>query len=113
MKCRKLRKKHTKLFTKSFPVSSVLHNIASNNYKQWNIRYIQSLDCFYSSYFTKIKKLTVVVYSESEKNILLSGDVESNPGPVTNVSTLSQARLKQQQMTGWLSCSTVDFLGMV
>lgn len=54
MKCRKLRKKHKTLFMKSFPVSSVLHNIASN-YKQWNIRYIQSLDCFYSSYFTKIK----------------------------------------------------------
>ena len=90
MKCRKLRKKHKKLFTKSFPVSSVLHNIASN-YKQWNIRYIQSLDCFYSSYFTKIKKSTVAVYNKSEKNILLSGDVESNPGPVTSVSTLSQA----------------------
>ena len=66
MKCRKLRKKHKKLFTKSFPVSSVLHNIASN-YKQWNIRYIQSLDCFYSSYFTKIKKSTVAVYNESKK----------------------------------------------
>lgn len=66
MKCRKLRKKHKKLFTKSFPVSSVLHNIASN-YKQWNIRYIQSLDCFYSSYFAKIKKSTVAVYNESEK----------------------------------------------
>ena len=38
MKCRKLRKKHKKFFTKSSPVSSVLHNIASN-YKQWNIRY--------------------------------------------------------------------------
>ena len=90
MKCRELRKKDKKLFTKSFPLSSVLHNIASN-YKQWNIRYIQRLDCFYSSYFTKIKKSTVAVYNESEKNILLSGDVESNPGPVTNVSTLSQA----------------------
>ena len=72
------------------PVLSVLHNIASN-YKQWNIRYIQSLDCFYSSYFTKIKKSTVAVYNESEKNILLSGDVELNPGPVTDFSTLSQA----------------------
>ena len=90
MKCRELRKKDKKLFTKSFPLPSVLHNIASN-YKQWNIRYIQSLGCFYSSYFTKIKKSTVAVYNESEKNILLSGDVESNPGPVTNVSTLSQA----------------------
>ena len=90
MKCRKLMKKHKKLFTKSFPVSSVLHNIASN-YKQWNMRYIQRLDCFYSSYFTKIKKSTVAVYNESEKNILLSGDVELNPGPVTDVITLSQA----------------------
>lgn len=50
MKCRKLRKKHKKLLTKSFPVSSVLHSIASN-YKQWNVRYIQRQDCFYSSFF--------------------------------------------------------------
>ena len=62
MKCRKLRKKHKKLLTKSFPVSSVLHSIASN-YKQWNIRYIQRQDCFYSSFFTKIKKSTVALFN--------------------------------------------------
>ena len=112
MKCRKLRKKHKKLFTKSFPVLSVFHNIASN-YKQWNIRYIQSLECFSSSYFTKIKKSTVAVYNESEKNILLSGDVESNPDPVTRSSEMLALCLKQQQMTGRISCSTIDFLGMV
>ena len=36
--------------------SSVLHSIGSN-YKQWHAKYIQGHDCFYCSFFTKVKKL--------------------------------------------------------
>ena len=46
---------------------------------------------FLEQFFLPIKKSTVALFNDSEKNILLSGDIESNPGPVTNDSTLSQA----------------------
>ena len=72
----------------SVPVSSVLHIIASN-YKQWNIRYIrQRQDSFYSNHFLKTKKSTVA-YDVLEQNLLLSGDIELNPGPVTNTNKTS------------------------
>ena len=83
--CRKLRKKYKKWLTKSFPISSVFHSIGSN-YKQWHVRYTQRQDCFYCGFFTKIKKLRVVLYNKSGKTVLLSEDVESNPGPITNAT---------------------------
>ena len=80
---RKFRRKHKNLLRKSVPVSSVLHSIATN-YKHWKIRFTQKQDSFYSNYFMKI---STTVYDLAEKNILLSGDIELNPGPVTNNST--------------------------
>ena len=38
---------------------------------------------FTAVFFTKVKKLRAVLYNESGKTLLLSGDVESNPGPIT------------------------------
>ena len=68
------------------PVSSDLHSIAAK-YKQWNIRYIQKQDSFFSKYFLTSKRSTVT-YNVSYKHILLSGDIESNPGPVSNNRTI-------------------------
>ena len=59
------------------PVSSDLHSIAAK-YKQWNIRYIQKQDRFFSKYFLT-SKISTVTYNASYKHILLSGDIESNP----------------------------------
>ena len=87
LKCRKVRRKHSKMLQNSVPVSSLLHIIVSN-YKQWNIRYIQRQDSFYSNHFMKTKKSTVAYYV-LEQNLLLSGDIELNPGPVTNTNQTS------------------------
>ena len=38
---------------------------------------------FTAVFFTKVKKLIAVLYNESGKTLLLPGDVESNPGPIT------------------------------
>ena len=69
------------------PVSFDLHSIAA---KQWNIRYIQKQDSFFSKYFLTSKRSTVT-YNVSYKHILLSGDIESNPGPVSNNRTICNA----------------------
>lgn len=42
---------------------------------------------FFVQYFSaKVKKLRVALYNESGKTRLLSGDVESNPGHITNAT---------------------------
>ena len=38
---------------------------------------------FTAVFFTKVKKLRAVLYNKSGKTLLLSGDVESDPGPIT------------------------------
>ena len=38
---------------------------------------------FTAVFLTKVKKLRAVLYNESGKTLLLSGDVESNPGSIT------------------------------
>ena len=38
---------------------------------------------FTAVFFTKVKKLRAVLNNESGKTLLLSGDVESNPGAIT------------------------------
>ena len=86
LRCRKLRKKNKKMLKNAVPVSSDLHSIAAK-YKQWNIRYIQKQDSFFSKYFLTSKRSTVT-YNVSYKHILLSGDIESNPGPVSNNRTI-------------------------
>ena len=56
------------------------------NNGMWGILKDKRQDCFYCSFLTKIKKLRVVLYNESRKTVLLSEDVESNPGPITNAT---------------------------
>ena len=53
------------------------------------MKYVQRQDSFYSNYFKRTRKSTIT-YNVSGKNILLSGDVELNPGPVIfdDVSTV-------------------------
>ena len=41
---------------------------------------------FTAVFFTKDKKLRAVLYNESGKTLLLSGDVESNPGAITDAA---------------------------
>lgn len=90
LKSRKLRQKCKKMLGKTVPVSSVLHSIAEN-YKHWKTRYVCREDSFYSYYFKTTKKSTMI-YNSSERNILLSGDVELNSGPVTveSLSTIKE-----------------------
>ena len=45
------------------------------------MKYVQRQDSFYSNYFKRTRK-SAITYNVSGKNILLSGDVELNPGPV-------------------------------
>ena len=45
------------------------------------MKYVQRQDSFYSNYFKRTRKSTIT-YNVSGKNILVSGDVELNPGPV-------------------------------
>jgi len=72
LKNRKLRFKYKKMLTKGLPISSVLHNIATN-YKQWTLKYIHKQDSFYSSYFMKTK-ISSLRHNVSQHKILLSGD---------------------------------------
>ena len=87
LKMRKSRAKCKHSIQKSVPVSSVLYSIASN-YKQWKIKFAKKQDNFFSNYFEK-SVIHTVKYNASKRNILLSGDIELNPGPTTpNVSSL-------------------------
>ena len=87
LKMRKSRAKCKHSIQKSVPVSSVLYSIASN-YKQWKIKFAKKQDSFFSNYFEK-SVIHTVKYNASKRNILLSGDIELNPGPTTpNVSSL-------------------------
>ena len=77
------------LIKKSVPVSSVLHSIATH-YKQWHVKYIKRQDSFYSSFYLKSKTTTTVyTCSLSNRDLLLSGDIELNPGPITRDSISS------------------------
>ena len=82
LKCRKLRKKRKRMLVKGIPVSSVLYNIATN-YNHWRLKYTRSDDSFYSYYFRAVRKVSVM-YNTTEQTLLLSGDVELNPGPLTD-----------------------------
>ena len=86
LKRRKSKQKCKKMLSKAVPVSSIIHSIATN-YKYWKTRCILREDSFYSYYFKRTRKSTVSFHS-SERIILLSGDVELNPGPV-NVGDMS------------------------
>ena len=76
---------------KSVPASSVLHNIACN-YKLWKIRHTERQTSFFSNYFFRAKCATCsFAFNASKRNLLLSGDVELNPGPVAKGKTSSLA----------------------
>ena len=79
LKSRKLRWKWKRLLKKSLPLSSVLYDIAVN-YKQWEIKYLDRKESFYSSHFMRITK-PIKTYDVVKQQILLAGDVELNPGP--------------------------------
>lgn len=70
------------MLVKGIPVSSVLYNIATN-YNHWRLKYIRSDDSFYSYYFRTVRKVSVM-YNTTKQTLLLSGDVELNPGPLTD-----------------------------
>ena len=78
------------MLQRTVPVSSVLHSIAAN-YKVWKTRCIWREDSFYIYYF-KSTKCSATKYNTSEQNILLSGDVELNPGPAIaeNISAIKE-----------------------
>ena len=82
LKCRKFRKRRKRMLLKGIPVSSVLYNIAPN-YNHWRLKYIRSDDSFYSYYFRAVRKVSVM-YNTTKQTLLLSGDVELNPGPLTD-----------------------------
>ena len=82
LKCRKFRKKRKRMLVKGIPVSSVLYNIATN-YNHWRLKYVRSDDSFYSDYFRAVRKVSVM-YNTTKQTLLLSGDVELNPGPLTD-----------------------------
>ena len=78
------------MLQRTVPVSSVLHSIAAN-YKVWKTRCIWREHSFYIYYF-KSTKCSATKYNTSEQNILLSGDVELNPGPAIaeNISAIKE-----------------------
>ncbi|XP_048578012.1 uncharacterized protein LOC125559885 [Nematostella vectensis] len=82
LRYRKLRKRHKKMIIKGTPVSSVFYRIATN-YNYWKLKYINRLNSFYSSFFRATCK-TSVRYNGCKQTLLLSGDIELNPGPVTD-----------------------------
>ena len=102
MKRRKLRQKVKRVFRKSTPESSRLNSIASH-YKLWYVNYLRRSDCFFSKFFKCQKleakrqqqekvnckydslssfKLLNGRFCVSEKKLLMSGDIETNPGPM-------------------------------
>jgi len=70
------------MLKKSTPVSSVLYNIATN-YNYWKLKYFNSDNSFYSSFFRVPHKISVT-YNAQKQTLLLSGDIELNPGPLTD-----------------------------
>ena len=82
VKCRKLRRKYKKILKQSVPASSAIYRL-SVDYKAWKIRFIWKQDSFYSHYFAKRRCLVTACYNATQRNLLLSGDIELNPGPVS------------------------------
>ena len=93
LKMRKLRPKCKRFIRKSVPVSSVLFCIASN-YKEWNITFAKKQDSFFSNYFGKAL-IHTMKYNASERNILLSGDIELYPGPTATNTSSSQMMCRE------------------
>ena len=107
MRKRKLRQKLKRILRKSTPASSKLFHLITN-YKLWYIDYIhRNLDSFYTAYFrfqlscackNNSKNIKNKQYSVSDMKLLLSGDIEMNPGPVENVVSKSIVFSPQNNM---------------
>ena len=98
MRKRKLRKKLKSIIRKSIPTSSKLFHLITN-YKLWYTDHIhRNLYSFYTTYFRSQlscayknywKNSQSKQYTVSDRKLLLSGDIEMNPGPVENVVSKS------------------------
>ena len=71
---------------KSVPLSSKLYDIAMN-YKQWRMKFVQKQYSFYGFFFMKAAK-PFKSYDIFSHRLLLSGDVELNPGPMLNNTSI-------------------------
>ena len=90
----KLRKKH-KLSIKN--LVPVLYSIATH-FTQWHIKYTNRQDSFYSSYYMKSMRTTTAYTFTCNMlymRLLLSGDIELNPGPTTMICNDSSNSLLQ------------------
>ena len=91
---RKLRQKFKRIIRTTIPTSSKLFH-SRTSYKLWYIYFIQkNLHSFYTAYFRSQsshahkncwKNFKSKQYSASDIKLLLSGDIEMNPGPAENV----------------------------
>ena len=110
MKKRKARRKLKRIFRKSTPKSSSLYKLATD-YKLWYVTYVHRCDCFFTKFanlkrwaankllqnskqasmhcFRKHKTVKSCSctkrYCVSKMKLLMSGDIELNPGPEQNV----------------------------
>ena len=91
------------MLQKTVPVSTVLHSIAAN-YKLWKIRFIWKEDSFYS-----YKKVKNDIHHSSERNILLSDDVELNPGPATEENTSAVKETSSSDPNFVLECRMIRY----
>ena len=94
MRKRKLRQKFKRIIRTTITTSSKLFHSVTD-YKLWYINFIQkNLHSFYIAYFRSQlshahkncwKNFKSKQYSVSDIKLLLSGDIEMNPGPAENV----------------------------
>ncbi|CAH3126848.1 unnamed protein product, partial [Porites lobata] len=101
MNNRKARRKLKRIFRKSTPKSSSLQKLTTD-YKLWYVTYVHRCDCFFptlqflqnskqASMHCLVEHKTVKScsctkrYCVSKMKLLMSGDIELNPGPEQNV----------------------------
>lgn len=93
MRKRQIRQKYKKSILKLTPVSSKMHHLWKN-YRLWYVNYVHRTDCFFTKYFRfHCQSLYTCSnvgsdfhqdqYCVSKTKLLISGDVELNPGPLT------------------------------
>ena len=106
MRRRKVRQKLKSILRKVTPKSSSVYTLVTD-YKPWYIDYVHRSDCFFSKFFGRQKhyrfqQITSKIHScvstgvsnsfslgndqncVAKRKLLLSGDIELNPGPVQN-----------------------------
>ena len=92
MKKRQIRQKYKKILLKSIPMSSKIYYLLKK-YKLWYVNYVRRRDCFFTKYFRFQSQSLCTCnnagnfahdqYCVSKTMLLMSGDVELNPGPST------------------------------